>query len=463
MASFFLLPVFTNLLGAEQYGILNLLQTFSAILAIGMTLAVERSLFRLFYDYHTEGEKNRFLSSVFWLICINSIVIIGITMLLGHFIIHYLGDVDFYTILLPVVIYTFMNAIINFTLIIMQIEQNGRQYLIISLLLLVVYNFLAILLIVFFRLTVQSLVYASLITYIIVTPIAYYIIRKKICFVIDKQCITSVFKFSSPILLMVIFAWILQFSDRLFIANMSSYVDVGIYSLAAKIVSIITLFAGAIFQSYGPYFYHLVNTLPEDEAKIKLKETNSTIIFFVCLLGIIVILLSKSVLDLFFSNEFSSTLIYIYMLSVSMVFSQQTGVLNLMILQNKKTGLYSIVTILGGLISVFLNYFLIPIYGAIFAAVSNLIVGIFMMNSMYLLAKRNYYIKFDFIIFFYSLLVIFICIFCDLTIKNHWIALVTKVLFCVIWYIIGLQLKIINQNNLKHIGSAICNKMHIKV
>lgn len=460
MASFLLLPVFTNVLGAAQYGILNLLQSFSTILATLMTLAVERSLYRLFYDYHTEEEQNRFLSSVFWLICINSTVIIFLTLLFGELIVPYLGRVDVYTILLPVVLYTFLSATINFSQIIMQVEQNGKQFLVISLLVLVLYNIIALLLIFYYVPSVQSLVFASFATFIIVTPIALYKIRKKIQFVIDKQCVFSIFRFSSPLLLMIIFSWVLHFSDRLFIANFSSYENAGIYSLAAKIVSVIALFCGAVFQAYGPYFYNIANTLSESEAKPKLKETNSTITLIVCFLGIIIALFAKTLLSLFFSSEYEASLIFIYLLTISMMFTQQSGLLNVMIYQNKKTVGISLITIFSGIMSVILNYFLIPIYGAVFAGISNLFVGLLMFFLTFFLARKNYYIEINLPLLLYGVLFVLICSLCDYKIQFHWAATSIKLMLLLIWSFMGMQVKIFKPDMIRLVNRFIMDKFH---
>lgn len=454
LASFFLLPVFTNILGAAQYGILNLLQTFSTILAVVMTLAVERSLYRLYYDYHIEEEQNRFLSSVFWLICINSGVIIVLSVFLGGYIIPYIGNVDIYKVLLPVVFYTFLSAVINFSQIVMQVEQNGKQFLVISLLILVIYNLIALTLVSFYLPTVQSMVYASFATFFVVAPIAFFRIKKKIQFIIDKQCILVVFRYSSPMLLMIIFAWVLNFSDRLFIANLSSYENVGVYSLAAKIVSIITLFSGTIFQAYGPFFYNIANTLPESEAKPKLREANSTITLLVCLLGISIVLFSRTILHLFFSEEYESALPFIYLLTISAVFTQQSGLLNVMIYQNKKTLGISLITITTGILSVVLNYWFIPIVGALFAGISNLIVGLFMISLTFMLARRNYYIEINFPLLFYGLAFILTCVAVDYMLISQWSSLVLKVLLFWGWLLLGARVNIIKQEALKRVYQA---------
>lgn len=459
MASFLLLPIFTNMLGAAQYGVLNLLQTFSTIMATIMTLAVERSLYRLFYDYHTEEEQSRFLSTVFWLICMNSIVVIGLTVLFGQYIAPYLGDVDVYTILLPVVIYTFLSATINFFLIVMQVEQNGRQFFIVSLLILIIYNIIALLLMFFYTPTVQSLVYASFATFIIVTPIAFCRIRKRIRFTIDRQCVYAVFRYSSPMLMMIVFAWVLNFSDRLFIANMSNYENVGIYSLAAKIVSVMTLIAGAIFQAYGPYFYNIANTMPEREAKSKLKETNSAITLIICLLGISIVVFSKTVLHLFFSQEFESSLIFVYLLTVSAVFTQQSGLLNVMIYQNKKTFAISMITIVSGILSVLLNYYCIPVFGAIFAGISNLIVGLFLITLTFFLARRNYYIEINIPLLIYSVILILVCAFCDYGLEEQWPLFMLKAIFLGCWLIGIVHMKIVSVPMMAKVWNSICRKI----
>ncbi len=459
-ASFLLLPVFTNKLGAEQYGILSLLQTFSTILATVMTLAVERSLYRLFYDYHTEEEQSRFLSTVFWLICLNSVIVIILTILMGEVIVQYIGDVDVYTVFSPVVIYTFLSAVINFSQIIMQVEQKGKQYLMISLLILIMYNVVALFLVFFYSTTVKSLVYASFVTYLVVTPIAYYRIKAKIHLGFDKKIILLLFRFSSPLLLMIIFSWVLHFSDRLFIAKLVNYEYAGIYSLAAKIVSIITLFAGAVFQAYGPYFYQIANTMDTCEAKIKLKESNSIITLIICLLGILIVLFSNTVLNLLFSDEYAPALVFIYLLVISTVFTQQSGLLNLMIYQNKKTVGISLITITAGILSVVLNYWLIPIYGAVTAGVSNLFVGILMITMTFLLARRNYYIPVNMPLLLYAVILMLLYAVCDYMIESHWLAMVFKLCLLGAWVLLGRLLGLINLCKMNEIVRVLFEKIH---
>ena len=291
-----------------------------------------------------------------------------------------------------------------------------------------------------------------------VTPLAIYHIRKRIKFIIDIKCITEVFKYSSPMLMSVVIVWVLNFSDRFFVANLTNYENAGIYSLAAKFVSIISLFAGAIFQAYTPLIYNIAITMTENEAKQKLKEANSIISFLICMMGVGVLLISNVILEIFFSNEYSGALIYIYLLSISAVIMQQTGMLNIMIYQNKKTFSLSIIIIASGILSVVLNASLIPLLGSITAAISNFVVGLFLISNTIILARKNYYIPINYKLLLYWLLFMSCCFVIDFTQISYIQSFIIKLLLFAIWFYIGLELSLVNLVKVKELFRNILKK-----
>ena len=64
IVGFFLLPIFTRYLNPSDYGIIGSMEVLSEILAIFITLAVERSIYRLYWDFKTDKEKEEFLGSI---------------------------------------------------------------------------------------------------------------------------------------------------------------------------------------------------------------------------------------------------------------------------------------------------------------------------------------------------------------------------------------------------------------
>ncbi|GAB4284877.1 MAG: hypothetical protein Kow0068_10060 [Marinilabiliales bacterium] len=57
IANFFLLPLYTNYLSPADYGIVQSMQVLSAILIVFFTLAIDRAVYRLYFDFKTENEK----------------------------------------------------------------------------------------------------------------------------------------------------------------------------------------------------------------------------------------------------------------------------------------------------------------------------------------------------------------------------------------------------------------------
>lgn len=462
LSSFVLLPIFTNILGAEQYGIFNVLQTFSTILSILMTFAVERSIYRLLYDYKTENEKNQYLSTVFWLINSISIIIILLTLLFSKFISSLVGDVDVFYVLLPVILYTFLSALINYTQILMQVEQNGGEFLKVSLLILILYNILSIIFLFFYKKTVESLVYGNLLANILILPYAFYRIKSKIHLFFSISIAIKVFRYSSPMLLMVVFAWILNMTDRLFIGNMIDYRETGIYSLASKITQVITLFAGAIFQAYGPLFYKTTSELSYEDAKNKLEPINSAITLIISFSIILLCMFSRPILSIFFSEEYGKCLINIHILSIACLFSQITGILNLMIYQNKKTFGLSMIVIISAIVNFLLNLSLIPIFGAIIASYANLISSIILFSLSYRLAKANYYIPINKTIIIVSIGITIVMCLIDYSGISLIIGLLSKIVIFAFLTIILYKLRIIS-NDMKEIYYILIYKIRERI
>lgn len=458
-ASFVLLPIFANMLGTEQYGIYNLLQTFSSILALFMTLATERSLYRLYYDYKTHNEKKEFLSTVFWSINIISIITIFIIWCFGKYIVQYFGDIDVYKVLLPVVLYTYIAALINYTQILLQVEQKGEKFLIVSLMVMITFNLVSIMFLLFYSPTVEALVFGNLFANFFILPLSLFYARRMIGLSFSFTILKSVLKYTTPMLIMVAFSWVLHATDRLFIGNMASMSDAGIYSLASKFVQLSMLLCGAVFQAYGPYFYKTVNTLPAYDAKAKIKGCNEILSLFIISTIVLVLIFSKSVLDFFFDEEYHSCLIYIYFLSLSCLFSQQSGMLNLMIYQNKKTVGLSAITIMAGIISVALNTTFIPIIGSIAAGISNLVVSIFMFAMTLILARRNYYIPIDKGIISMGVIIILGTYFLDSIITNIYVGLTIKLITCSILLYVYFKHILVNNSSMNEFFTLVSNKI----
>lgn len=395
-SSFLLLPVITGFLGVENYGIVNLMQTFSTILIIFMTLAIERSLFRVFYDYKTDYEQKTFISTLFYSILFVSSCFLIICFLLQNVLTQLFDSIPFVPFLSTTIIFTFLQSIITYTQVVRQVQRNAKYYVFTSVLLFSTSNIATLIFLIKLDMGAMSVLNGTLVGCIFTLPFALYPLRKIFAFPINKKMLFAALKFAYPMLLSLIFAWVLNMSDRLFLANYISSKAVGLYSLGAKFSSVIILFSGAIYQVYNPLFFQKTNSLSEITAKKELYEINNVIIFIISAFSLFIFFFSKEILNCFFSIDYSDSLFFIRILIFSCFISQIVGLLSSMIYQNKKTGKVSLGIMFAGIISFSINFYFIPIMGAKVAAISNLLSSIFLFFYMYLFARKNYYILLNF-------------------------------------------------------------------
>ena len=328
---------------------------------------------------------------------------------------------------------------------------------------LVLYNIITLSMLYFYSKSINSLVYANLIANLIVFPYAFKFLYKKIKLVFNKQVLKSVIKYTSSMFLMIVFAWVLHTSDRLLIANRVSLSDAGVYSLAIKISTVVTLFSGAIFQSYTPYFYRIANTMSIVEAKIKLARINTIIAYIVCSIIIFVSIVSKPLIDCLFDSNYKMSFTYLSIILLSITISQTTGFFNVMIYQNKKTSSLSFITITAAILNWTLNYIFLPIYGTITAATVHIITSLILVGLTYILARRNYYISSS------NILKIILISFIALGAVNStyiyvsrvWLSVTIILFILLLWCYAPIKLQIVNIHTFNTIFNAVKSKIII--
>ena len=261
--------------------------------------------------------------------------------------------------------------------------------------------------------------------------------------------------------MMSMFSWILSASDRLFIANYQNTTDVGLYSMAFKMASIALMFVGAIKQAFDPYFFNIVNSYDEENAKKYVKPVNDTMIFLTSMLYLCVIVFGKLFVGLFLNEEYQSCIIYLYLLVVSGMFTQQATMLNVMILQNRKTMLLSIITITGGVLSLVLNAILIPLFGSVVAAVNSMTVGIYMFILTFIFAKKNYYVKVDFGNIWAVMMVFALCYFVDYSMGNIIMGAIVKLIMSSLCVFALTKIKVFTYPSLGVVINRALNKVGI--
>ena len=392
LVGFLLLPIYTSTLGPEEYGIFGYLQTFSAFFVIFLTISIERSVHRLYFDYNKE-EKLNFLGSVFIAIAIVSSLIVTFFIVFHDLFDFLFTNINFYPYFLAAVLFTYFQTygltIKNY----FQVVHQSKSFLALSVVEFILTTCSMLMFILYFDYKALGLLYGQLLGQCIMWPVYMVLSYKKFNFRIKSTYIKSAILFSMPMMPSLLFSWVINMSSRLFIEKELSLADLGAYALGIKISSILLLVGTAITQAYGPFFYETAskNTL---ESMSKLKEGNFRIMLIMISIGLFLILFVQDILFVF-GKGYDSVNDIIYILIFSYLFAQFSGILNYSFYQSKKVILAMYAIIISGFVISFLNYYLIPRYELIGAGLAFLITQVILFILNYVLIRKHYYVPIE--------------------------------------------------------------------
>lgn len=393
IAQLFLLPLFTKFLSPADYGIVQSMQVLSTILSVIFTLALERSIYRLYYDYKSDKDRKNFLGTIFISILTTSTIFLLIILLGKAFVSNIFSTIPFSPYYLYTVFSVYLTIFSLIPMVYFQVEQKGLHYIFISLLDFVLYTMLVIFLIVNMGRGAEGMLLGRLLTTALMIPLYVFIIAKIIHFKFSFVVMKESFSYSWPLVFMLLASWIINLSDRIFIERYSTLKEVGLYSIAYKISEVILIISIAFNKAYDPLFYQLANQ--EDQALAKKKLTRYNNIYTIALIygSLLVSLFAKELIHIL-DQEYRDAVELIPIIIIGILIGEISGIFNRSIYQVKKTKLITILTISSALINIGLNFIFVPKNGALGAAYATLITFIFFFIIKYYLSIKCYFIPF---------------------------------------------------------------------
>ena len=396
ITGFLLLPIYAEYLTTEQYGILQSMQVLIAILSICFTLATERSLFRIYYDYEKEDDKKVFLGNSFLIIAVISTVMLGLMFLLKDLVSQIYVNIPFNPYYRLALFNAYFLAFSQIPLILYQITGEAKKFVILS----ISQFLLGVILILYFVLQVnlaaEGILKGQVIGNLLMLPVFLFIIYKNSNFKLDKKIIKNILSFSLPMIPVLLSAWVLNMSNRIFIEKYVSLSEVGVFSFAFKIASIGVILLGALNTAFNPVFYKIANDNKIDTKLILKKYFNNYVLIIICICFFICFF-SKEIILIFINKNYHSAIYLIPLVVLSILINQLGGLYNLMVYQEKKTVTMMVITIFAGLISIVLNIYLIESFQSFGAAWATVFSVLILTLMKYFIAKKSYFISINYI------------------------------------------------------------------
>lgn len=287
----------------------------------------------------------------------------------------------------------------------------------------------------FVRRDFLAIVYSTLFGQIISDIILLILYRKYIKInleLVDKSLVIKLCKYGFPLVIVSVIGWGLNSMDRVWLKYFSTYEEIGYYTAAMKVCNMLLIVQTCFTTFWTPIAYRWHHE--------KVSNKNFTIIMrmvsFIMSVIFLIILIGKGLLLIVLSKDYANAIpIFPFLLFYPIMYTvSETTVLGIDFTRksylNIRISLYAILT------NTVLNTMLIPLFGAIGAAMATGISYIifFVFRTYY--SRENWY-KFPINSFFYMIIVLLLNTFVHTFLKSFLfptvVSMISVLIICVIY------------------------------
>lgn len=205
----------------------------------------------------------------------------------------------------------------------------------------------------------------------------------------DKKLEKEMFMFSAPLIASSLSWWINNASDKYILTYMCGLSVVGIYSVAYKIPTILSVLGTVISKAFT---ISAIKEIDTDDTDGFLGKSYSLISYVMTVGCAVLILLNPFLSKLLFAKDFYIAWKFVPPLLIAFLMSAISGTCQSILTAINKTTIISFTAILGAFVNVILNIILIPLYEGYGAAVATMFSFFVCWIGRYLELKK--YVKF---------------------------------------------------------------------
>ena len=437
--NFILIPLFTNYLTVEEYGIIASVTISITLFTAFFTFGLNGAFSRIYFEIDDPNDKLSLLNTSFFTNIILATIVTGtIIFTNGLFLDHVFKNVKYEPLLKYSIFISYLNIFSIAQLSNLVVKGEALKYRILTSAYFILNTLFTIINLSIFKMGVIGVLKAQIFSNLILA--IYYVfstikISNKI---FNVKYSIKLLIFGVPVMFYTILGMIIEQSSKYFVEKYLTLNELGIFNLAYQFSSIIFLINSAINMAWVPIYFE---ESKQDENSEKFKTYSKYVFQIVSLIALCISIYHTYILDFFINKKYENAKSYIPILVYVFVISNTYWFLFVNpIFHANKTKYLPFIALISGLVSIFTCILLIPKYG-INGAIFSVLFGYLIMNiSGYSIVNKFMKLRYDhlklFSIFFLSLLFFLISllisnkyIFIEILLKSFWILVYLRIVF----------------------------------
>lgn len=366
---FFLLPVLTNYLSKKDYGIITLFSTTVSLILPFISVGIPQLIA---VDYFKKSEiefKKEFSSSLFFisLFAVFAFVLLFLFQKPIKTILNFDSNFLFFIPLVCVGV-----TFIEILYVLYRNKEKVNEYAALSIIQTVAEAGITLILILVLFLKWEGRLISTIVmsTLFVFFSLIKFHEWKLLPQKINLLQIKSILLFGFPLIFERLRTFVLNSSDKYFVAKIVGLENLGIYSVATSVSTIILVCVNSLYIAYTPFLF---KTLESGRDFAKIVKMIYVLITITLLATIALSLTSSFIFKYFLGKDFQNGQNYITWLAIGYFFWGINVYFQAIILYKKKTFHLLVISIIGLVLNLILNYILINKYQTIGAAYSTAI------------------------------------------------------------------------------------------
>ncbi|KAB2814326.1 oligosaccharide flippase family protein [Phaeocystidibacter luteus] len=385
---FMLIPLYTAYFLPEEYGLLSVMAFVLALLVILGDLGQSGALVRFHFIAEKSGDfKSYIASAVLFILGVSAFLVIALFGL-GP----WLFDVGFNNISFypygAIVTVTFIFSICNqLYLNVLRAKGESVRYGIHSFSFFLLNIGGAILAIVVFDLGVIGKLSSALLATAVFGSIGLFFVTRGVNLwkQFSRSRLKELVNYGLPAVPHLLAAIILNLADRYVIERYHDMTEVGLYSLAYQLGSIMLFVALAFDKAWGPFYFSKAGT---EKGETQINQIAKLFLVAIMFISFLIVIFMDEVFMFIGSDAYQESLAIIPLIAVGLLFKAAYFVPIKSILFNNSTKVIPLITGIAAIVNLGLNFLMVPSMGGFGAALATGISYLLMFVLVLVISRR---------------------------------------------------------------------------
>ena len=376
LAGLVLVPVYTRYLPPAEYGILGSLDAVSRLLPLFISLYLDASFIRFYYDDRrvSKGRVRTLYSTQFWFVATWGVGICAVGLMIAPFTIQSIVDVPFAPFMPLVFTAPLFTQLGIMGSQVMRADLKARQVSLVNIASFIATACVALILLIPFGYGVVSLMWGLVagpfLSFIVFTAIG---IRSGVLgWTFDWATLRRSLAFSIPLMPNVAGGWINGFSNRLILAYYGTLADVGLFTISAQIGLVMYFLTDAVTQVQDPIGMSAL-TADREAGKRQIAEFVSVFMWTVLALFLVLTLFAREAVSIVTPPSYHEAYVLVGVFALAYVAGAVYRVFTVVLMFHRRLWVIGAGAALSAVLNIGFMLVLIPRYGQAAAAASFLL------------------------------------------------------------------------------------------